>query len=118
MSSRIDERLIIDELSKMLRPFADCEMYSIIDRLANATSKEAVEAALYEALRASRAARDDKLCEKPREKAHGGIPVKPYVPREEAVKGLLDKLDSNLIEGLELVRKIVIRALALPGGEK
>ncbi len=114
----VGEEEVIEELSKMLRPFVDCEMYSVVDRLANATSKEAVESALYEALRASRAALGDKLCEKEIEERESGetkrIRVRSYVPEEVFVNALLEELDRDLIRGLELVRKIVIRALAFP----
>ena len=95
---------VVKEVARMLRGFVVCEMYSVVDRLANATSKEAVQEALYEALRAARAAQGSELCEK----------TEPYVASEEAVDYVLRKLDENLLEGLEIVRKIVIRALAMP----
>jgi len=82
-------------------------MFSIIDRLANATSKEAVETALYDALRISRSALGGELC---KSNEH---PVKAYVASEESIKALLNELDKDLIKGLEIVRKIVLRALAM-----
>jgi len=97
----------VTDLAKMLKAFSRCEMYSIVDRLANATSKEAVEVALYEALRAARSAMEHGgLCEE--------VPSKAvWVASEESVKRLLEELDRDLVSGLELVRKIVLRALAM-----
>jgi len=97
----------VTDIARMLRAFARCEMYSVLDRLANATSKEAVEAALYEALRAARSARmHGGLCE-------GTPPEAVWVASEESVAKLLEELDRDLLSGLELVRRIVIRALAM-----
>jgi len=84
-------------------------MYGIVDRLANATSREAVEAALYEALRAARSARAKpgrKLCE--------DVPGEAvWIASEESITQLLKQLDEDLVKGLELVKKIVLRALAV-----
>ncbi len=112
VSEVLEEAQSVDELVKLLRPFVVCEMYSIVDRLANATGREAVVSALYEALRAARSAsaREDRcLCEDEQHQCK----ARAYVPRDEAVEYLLRKLDKNLLEGLELVRKIVVRALAV-----
>jgi len=96
----------VEDLVKMLQRFAWCRMYSMIDRLANATSKEIVEQSLYEALRISRSAYDSRrpLCE-------DGRTVGPYVAGEDSVKAILDLLDKDLQSGLELVRKVAILAL-------
>ena len=95
----------VSEIARMLKDFVRCEMYSVVDRLANATSKEAVETALYEALRAVRSASGEgrKLCE--------GV-EKPYVAPEAAISKLLEELDRDLVSGLDMVRKIVLKALA------
>lgn len=98
---------LVSDLAKMLRAFARCEMYSIIDRLANATSKEAVEAALYEALRAVRSA-----------KMHGGLckevpPEAVWIAGEESVAKLIEELEKDLLSGLQLVREVALRALAM-----
>jgi len=104
VSSALDPVL---DIAKMLRAFVRCEMYGIIDRLANATSKEAVEAALYEALRAARAAKIHQgLCKEVEADA-------VWIAGEGSVAKLLEELDRDLISGLELVRKIVLRALAM-----
>jgi len=97
----------ISDIVRMLKAFARCEMYSVIDRLANATSREAVEAALYEALRAARSAR-----------MHGGLcdevsAEAVWLASEESIARLLEELDRDLLSGLELVRKIALRALAM-----
>lgn len=104
MSLELD---LVSDIARMLRGFARCEMYGIIDRLANATSREAVETALYEALRAVRSA-----------KMHGGlcdeVPKESvWIARDESITKLLEELDRDLLNGLELVRKIVLRALAM-----
>ena len=104
MSSEVDP---ISDVAKMLRAFVQCEMYGIVDRLANATSREAVEAALYEALRAARSA-----------KKHGGlcdeVPAeRVWVAREESVSEILKELDENLLQGLEMVRKAILKALSM-----
>lgn len=97
----------------MLKAFVMCEMYSVVDRLANATSKEAVEMALYEALRAARSASVEgrSLCEI--ERSGEKREVRPYVASEEAISTLLKKLDEDLVSGLDLVRKIVLKALSM-----
>jgi len=91
-----------DSIVKMLRKFVLCEQYSFVDRLANATSKEVVEAALYEALRASRVS--GEICEG----------VTPYIANEDEIKELLEVLDRDLNEGLDLAKKIAIKALSIP----
>ena len=97
----------VSDIAKMLRAFARCEMYSVIDRLANATSKEAVEAALYEALRASRSAKKHRgLCDEV-------PPEQVWIARDESISEILRKLDEDLHGGLDLVRKIVLKALAM-----
>ncbi len=103
-SSQID---MLDDIARMLRAFVVCEMYNIIDRLANATSKEAVESSLYEALRASRSA-----------KKHGGLcnevpQERVWIPRDESVTALLNALDKDLNQGLETVKRIVLKALSI-----
>lgn len=102
---------VVKEIARMINAFVRCRMYSFADRLANAASKEVVEAALYEALRVARSAQDAgrPLCE------DGQRRVMPYVASEESVKFVLDLLDKDLVGGLELVRKIAIRAVAFPG---
>jgi len=102
----VEHDLVLD-IAKMLRAFARCEMYSVIDRLANATSKEAVEAALYESLRAARSAKE-----------HGGLcrdapPESIWIASDESIAKLLEELDKDLATGLDLVKKIVLRALAM-----
>ncbi len=104
MSSEHDP---VSDIAKMLRAFARCEMYSVIDRLANAASKEAVEAALYEALRAARSAKE-----------HGGLcemapPESVWIARDESIAKLLEELDRDLPAGLDMVKRIVLRALAM-----
>jgi len=103
LSSEVD---VVSDIAKMLKAFAMCEMYGVIDRLANATSKEAVEAAIYEALRAARSASKPgrRLCE--------GVEY-VYIAREESISKLLEELDKDLISGLDLVKKIVLKALAI-----
>jgi len=97
----------VSDIARMLRAFVQCEMYGIVDRLANATSREAVEAALYEALRAARAAKMHQgLCERVKADA-------VWIAGEGSVFKLLEELDRDLVSGLELVRKIVLRALAM-----
>jgi len=98
---------VIDDIAKMLRAFVICEMYSVIDRLANATSKEAVEAALYEALRASVSAKKHHgLCDEvPRERV--------WIASESSISKLLEILDRDLVRGLEIVKKIVLKALSI-----
>ncbi len=110
MEKKFQQVDFITDIAKMLKAFVRCEMYSIIDRLANATSKEAVEVALYEALRAARSASvaRKELC-----KGEGDESVKPYVAREESISKLLEELDKDLIAGLDLVRKIVLKALSV-----
>ena len=94
-----------DDIVNMLRNFVRCNMYSIVDRLANATGKEVVQTTLYEALRIARSAEaTGELCEG----------VKPYIAREDSIKVILEELDEDLVKGLELVRKIAIRALTFP----
>ena len=94
-----------DDIVGMLRSFVRCNMYSVVDRLANATGKEVVQAALYEALRIARSAEaTGELCEG----------VRPYIAREDSIRALLEELDKDLVKGLELVRKIAIRALTFP----
>lgn len=107
LSQQVD---LVTDIAKMLKAFVMCEMYSVVDRLANATSKEAVEMALYEALRAARSASVEgrSLCEK-----RSGEKVRPYVASEEAISTLLKKLDEDLVSGLDLVRKIVLKALSM-----
>jgi len=103
LSQQVD---FVADIAKMLKAFVRCEMYSVVDRLANATSKEAVEMALYEALRAARSASVEgrRLCE---------AVERPYVASEEAISMLLEKLDEDLVSGLDLVRKIVLKALSM-----
>jgi len=113
-----EEEAIVEDIADMLRPFVRCEMYSVIDRLANATSKEVVEAALYEALRISRSALKSYLCE-----IEENVRVSPYIAKEENIIKLLNELDRDLIKGLEMAKRIAIRALSWPqkreeGGEK
>ena len=111
MSEEVKEKQeeFIEDISRMIRAFVRCRLPSFADRLANATGKEVVETTLYEALRISRSAKDSgrPLCEDERS-------VSPYVAREESIKWLLSELDRDLVKGLEIVRRIAIRALALP----
>jgi CRISPR type I-A-associated protein Csa5 len=91
----------------MLKAFVECEMYSIIDRLANATSREAVESSLYEALRASRSAKEHGgLCEDVKQE-------RVWVASDESVTELLSILDKDLNQGLETVKRIVLKALSM-----
>ena len=89
---------------KMFRRFADCRMYSVIDRLANATGKGAVYESLYEALRISISAqqRGAYLCEE--------MKKPPYVPPLEEVEKLLSIKDVNLL--IELSKKIAIASIS------
>jgi len=105
---------IIKDIAKMIDSFVRCRMYSFADRLANATNKEVIEATLYEALRVARSALDAErpLCEDER----GRIP--PYVAKKESVQFVLNLLERDLLRGLELVRKIAIRAVAFPSGKE
>ena len=102
----MDLEKVSDDLVKMLQRFVWCRMYSVVDRLANATSKEVIAQTLYEALRISRSARDAgrSLCEDSRR-------VGPYVASEESIKAVLELLDKDLQAGLEFVRKMAILAL-------
>jgi|YelNatPaOPRAMG01_1025707.scaffolds.fasta_scaffold02624_4 CRISPR type I-A-associated protein Csa5 len=106
---------MVEDIANMLRPFVRCRMYSIIDRLANATSKEAVEMALYEALRISRSAAESYLCKEDERE------VRSHIAREENIDRLLSELDEDLMRGLEIVRRIAIKSLSWPerreGGE-
>ena len=92
----------------MLRAFADCSMFSFIDKIANAASKEVVIEALKDAVRLSKSLYESgsEVCER-----ESGFKVRPYVPSEDEVSRILAKLDENLIEGLELSKKIAILAL-------
>jgi len=110
--SEIDE--IVDDIANMINRFVRARMYSLADKLANATSKEIIEATLYEALRISRSTLES-----------GGTldeNVRPYVAKENNIKKLLAILDEDLEKGIDIVRKIAIRALAFPSkkekGEK
>ncbi|MFZ8792557.1 MAG: hypothetical protein ACO2O2_01535 [Acidilobaceae archaeon] len=101
-----------DDIVRMLHAFIRCRMFSIVDKLANATSKVVVEQALYEALRISRAAYesfDGSLCE-----LEGGKAVKAYVAREESIRWLQELLRQDVIRGLEVCKEIASRALSFP----
>lgn len=104
LQEQVDEERYVSDLVDMIRRFVWCGLPSFADRLANATSKEVVEVTLYEALRISRSA-GEFLCQDERT-------VRPHVAREESVKWLLRKLDEDLVAGLEIARRIAIRALA------
>jgi len=109
----VDERKVKDFLSEVIKDvswmincFVRVGMYSFADRLANAVGKEVVVATLYEALRISRSTLDS-----------GGTldeNVGPHVANEKHVSFILDLLDADLVAGLDLVKKIAVRALALP----
>ncbi len=111
MSSQSLSQVIeaVDDIAKMLRAFVVCEMYGVIDRLANATGKEAVEEALYEALRAARAASGEgrNLCKK------NDKEIKPHLPSDRSVSEVLRLLDEDLLKGLDVVKKIVLKALSV-----
>jgi len=98
----------VKELAKMFSRFVRARMYTFVDRLANATSKEVVLSTVYEALRISRSAKD---VGRPLYEGEG-VRVDPYVVKEEYVDVLLKKLDEDLVGGLELVRRIAVKALA------
>jgi len=98
----------VKDLAEMFSRFARARMYTFVDRLANATGKEVVLATIYEALRISRSAKEAGRALYEDEK----IKVDPYVAKEESVDVILRKLDEDLIEGLELVKKIAVKALA------
>ena len=98
----------IKDLAEMFSRFARARMYTFVDRLANATGKEVVLATIYEALRISRSAKEAGRALYEDEKTR----VEPYVAKEESVDVILKKLDEDLIEGLELVKKIAVKALA------
>ena len=107
----LEEREVVDELVRFLRPFVVCGMYSVVDRLANATGREAVVSALYEALRVARSAvsREDRcLCSE-----DGVCKARAYVPRSEAIDYVVGRLDEDLVGGLEFIRRVVVRALAV-----
>jgi len=105
---------IIDDIANMINRFVRAGRYTFADKLANATSKEIIEMTLYEALRISRSTLES-----------GGTldeNVKPYVASEDSIKKLLAILDEDLEKGIDIVRKIAIRALTFPskkekGGE-
>jgi len=99
---------VVNDIADMLRPFVRCKTYSIIDRLANATSKEVVEVALYEALRISRSAAGSYLCKEDEKE------IRPYIAKEENIDRLLIELDEDLMRGLEIVRRIAIKSLSWP----
>ncbi len=101
-----------DDIARMLNAFVRCSMFSVVDKLANATSKVVVEQALYEALRISRAAHESSkgdLCEPEKGKV-----VKAHVAKEESVKWLQELLKQDIIRGLEVCREIASRALTFP----
>jgi len=104
----VESRPSIDEFQEivwMLNKFAQCRMYSVIDRLANATGREAVYTSLYEALRMSIAAKqrgDGYLC-------NDELKVSAYVAPENVVKKLLDINDDRIL--VELAKKIAIASL-------
>lgn len=105
-----DEKIseAVKDLAKMFNRFAMAKMYTFVDRLANATGKEVVLATIYEALRISRSAKEAGRALYEDEKTR----VEPYVAKEESVDVILKKLDEDLIEGLELAKKIAVKALA------
>ncbi len=104
----VSQTLNLDEFEdiiNMLSRFSQCRMYSIIDRLANATSRGAVYTSLYEAVRMAEAAvqREDKLlCDRPRE-------VKAYLAPRETIMKLLNISDDKIL--IEIAKKIAIASL-------
>lgn len=101
---------VVDDIARMVRSFVRCNIFSIVDKLANATGKEVAEQALYEALRASRSAQQsgNVLCE-----VEQGKTIKPYIAREESIAQLLKLLDTNIVEGLDVCKKIAVKALSI-----
>ncbi len=100
----------VDDITRMIKTFVQARMYAFADRLANATGKEVVQATLYEALRIARSALD---ADRPLYEEDNYV-VKPYVANEKSIQVVLSLLDRDLIQGLDVVRKIAIRALAFP----
>jgi len=94
----------IEDVADMVRRFVRAGQYSFADRLANAASREAVSATIYEMLRISKSALDSgrTLDEN----------VKPYVAREESVRALLELIDLDLVTGLEAARRAAILAVS------
>jgi len=101
---------VIEDLAKMLRSFVNCRMYTFVDKLANAASKEVILSTIYEALRVAKSAVDSgrPLCEK------NGVSIRAYVAKESSVKVLMEILDEDLEKGLEFVKKISVRSLSFP----
>ncbi|RLG82004.1 MAG: hypothetical protein DRO40_08670 [Thermoprotei archaeon] len=94
-----------EDIINMLSRFSQCRMYSIIDRLANATSRGAIYTSLYEAVRMAEAAiqkEDRLLCDKPKE-------VKAYVASREALMKLLNISDDRIL--VDIAKKIAIASL-------
>ncbi|RLF04091.1 MAG: hypothetical protein DRK00_07500, partial [Thermoprotei archaeon] len=101
---RVEDELntAVEDVANMVRRFVWAGQYSFADRLANAASREAVTATLYEMLRISKSALDaGRTLDED---------VKPYVAREESVKLLLDLMDLDLIAGLEAARRAAVLA--------
>jgi len=103
-----------NDIVDMLRRFVWCNMYAVVDRLANATGKEVVQSTLYEALRIARSSIESgrPLC------TINDKEIRAYVASENSINNLLNELDKDLVGGLEIIRKIAIRALTYPTKEE
>ena len=110
----VSEEEVVEDLAGMLRKFVLCQMYTFVDKLANATGKEVVQSTLYEALRIARSAydADRSLCE------GEGFKVTPYVARESTISYILTLLDRDPVRGLELVKRAAVKALSFPVKEE